>query len=52
MANEPDNLVLVQVREIRATVAEHSKQLERFDQVDKRFTGSTSRSLAVLSVSV
>ena len=37
MANEPDNLVLVQLREIRATLAEHSKQLERFDQVDKRF---------------
>lgn len=41
MANEPDNLVLVQLREIRATQAEHSAQFalinERFAQVDKRF---------------
>jgi hypothetical protein len=52
MANEPDNLVLIQLREIRATLAEHSALLaehsallagqshvmkERFDQVDKRF---------------
>src|SRR5262245_5730287 len=41
MANEANNLVLVQVREIRATLAEHSAQFvrmnERFDQLDKRF---------------
>ena len=41
MANEPDNLVLVQLREIRATLAEHSARFdrmdERFDQLDKRF---------------
>jgi len=34
MANEPDNLVLAQLREIRATQAEHSA---RFAQIDKRF---------------
>lgn len=34
MANGPDNLVLVQLREIRVTLAEHSG---RFDQIDKRF---------------
>jgi hypothetical protein len=34
MANEADNLVLVQLREIRATLVEHSA---RFDQIDKRF---------------
>jgi hypothetical protein len=41
MANEPDNLVLVQLREIRATQAEHSAQFalvnERFARVDRRF---------------
>jgi hypothetical protein len=38
MANEPDNLVLIQLREIRATLAEHSTFMkERFDQIDKRF---------------
>jgi uncharacterized coiled-coil protein SlyX len=41
MANEIDNLVLLQLREIRATLAEHSAQFvqmnERFDQLDKRF---------------
>ncbi len=38
MANEPDNLVLIQLREIRATLAENSVLMkERFDQVDKRF---------------
>lgn len=38
MANEPDNLVLMQLREIRATQAEHSALMkERFDQIDKRF---------------
>jgi hypothetical protein len=42
---EPDNLVLIQLRDIRATLAEHSAQFvrleqrfcERFDQLDKRF---------------
>ena len=41
MANEPDNLILIQLREIRTTLAEHSAQFvrmnERFDQLDKRF---------------
>jgi len=41
MANEPDNLVLVHLREIRATQADHSALMqelkERFDQIDKRF---------------
>ena len=45
MANEPDNLVLIQLCEIRATLAEHSAQSarmeerfnERFNQLDKRF---------------
>ncbi len=41
MANEPDNLVLVQLREIRATLLEHSARFDqfdkRFDQLDKRF---------------
>jgi hypothetical protein len=41
MANEPDNLVLTQLREIRATLDEHSAQFvrmnERFEQLDKRF---------------
>jgi hypothetical protein len=45
MANEPDNLVLVQLREIRATLAAHSARFDqieqrferRFDQLDKRF---------------
>jgi chromosome segregation ATPase len=34
MANESDNLVLVHLREIRATLAEHSA---RFDRMDDRF---------------
>jgi len=34
VADESDNLVLVQLREIRATLAEHTS---RFDQVDRRF---------------
>jgi hypothetical protein len=34
MANESENLVLVQLREIRATLAEHSA---RFDRIDERF---------------
>jgi tetrahydromethanopterin S-methyltransferase subunit G len=34
MANESDNLVLIQLGEIRATLADHSA---RFDQMDKRF---------------
>jgi len=41
MADEPDNLVLFQLREIRATLAEHSARFDRmdtrFDQLDKRF---------------
>jgi hypothetical protein len=41
MANEPDNLVLVQLREIRATQVEHSARFDRIDkglgQMDKRF---------------
>jgi hypothetical protein len=38
MANEPDNLVLVQLREIRATLAEHSALMkEGFGQIGKRF---------------
>jgi hypothetical protein len=41
MADEPDNLVLVQLREIRTTLADHSKRFdrmdERFDRIDKRF---------------
>jgi hypothetical protein len=41
MANEPDNLVLVHLREIRATLADHSARFDRmdgrFDQLDKRF---------------
>ena len=34
MAKEPDNLVLVHLREIRSKLDDHDK---RFDQVDKRF---------------
>jgi archaellum component FlaC len=34
MANEPDHLILVHLREIRATLAEHSA---RFDRIDERF---------------
>jgi hypothetical protein len=56
MANEPDNLVLVQLREIRATLAEHSALLgehsalmkEGFSQIDKRvedFHALTSHTL-------
>jgi ABC-type transporter Mla subunit MlaD len=41
MANEPDNLVLVHLREIRATLAEHSSRFDRIDehfaQIDDRF---------------
>jgi midasin (ATPase involved in ribosome maturation) len=41
MANEPDNLVLAHLREIRATLSEHSahsaRMNERFNQLDKRF---------------
>jgi predicted nuclease with TOPRIM domain len=41
MANEPDNLILVHLREIRATLAEHSARFdridERFAQIDERF---------------
>jgi chromosome segregation ATPase len=34
MANEPDNLILLHLREIRATLADHSA---RFDRIDERF---------------
>jgi predicted nuclease with TOPRIM domain len=34
MANEPDNLILLHLGEIRATLAEHSA---RFDRIDERF---------------
>ena len=34
MADEPENMVLVQLREIRAKLAEHDK---RFDHLEKRF---------------
>jgi tetrahydromethanopterin S-methyltransferase subunit G len=41
MANDPDNLVLVQLREIRATQGEHTAlfgQLEkRLEEMDRRF---------------
>ncbi|HEY1245694.1 MAG TPA: hypothetical protein VGF29_12790 [Hyphomicrobiaceae bacterium] len=41
MAYEPDNLVLLQLREIRATLAGHSSRFdrieERFGKIDKRF---------------
>jgi hypothetical protein len=41
MAAEPDNLVLIQLREIRTTLAEHSARFDqmnaRFDSIDKRF---------------
>jgi chromosome segregation ATPase len=41
MANEPDNLVLVQLHEIRATLAEHTGEFaevrKRFDKLDRRF---------------
>jgi hypothetical protein len=36
MANEPDNLVLQMLREIRARLDKHE---ERFDKMDKRFDG-------------
>ena len=41
MAEEPENLVVVQLREIRATLSEHSSRFdrvdERFDRIDRRF---------------
>jgi hypothetical protein len=38
MANEPDHLVLVQLREVRAMLAERFAQVdERFAQMDRRF---------------
>jgi tetrahydromethanopterin S-methyltransferase subunit G len=41
MANEPDNLVLAHLREIRSMQVNHSAQFaqinERLDQMDKRF---------------
>jgi hypothetical protein len=36
MANETDNLILAQLREIRATLTDHGK---RFDAIDRRFDG-------------
>ena len=40
MANEPDNLILLHLREIRATLAEHSA---RFDRIDERFAQVEAR---------
>jgi hypothetical protein len=38
MANEPDNLVLIQLREVRSELQEIRVVMkERFDQMDKRF---------------
>jgi archaellum component FlaC len=41
MTNEPDNLILVHLREIRATLAQHSARFDRIDdrfaQIDERF---------------
>jgi tetrahydromethanopterin S-methyltransferase subunit G len=37
MANEPDNLVLIQLREIRASHTERFNHIdERFDRIEKR----------------
>jgi len=40
MAKEPDNLVLKMLRDIRATIDEHTKLFEkaekRFDKIDKK----------------
>ena len=40
MADEPDNLVLVHLREIRAKLEEHDRRFDsmekRFDKLDKR----------------
>ena len=40
MANEPDNLILLHLREIRATLAEHSAC---FDRIDERFAQVEAR---------
>ena len=40
MANDPNNLVLVQLREIRATLERFDEMDKRFDQLDKRFEDS------------
>ena len=40
MANDADNLVLTQLREIRATLAGHSA---RFDRIDERFAEMDER---------
>ena len=37
MADEPENLVLVQLRDIRAKLGEIDELKRRFDLVDKRF---------------
>ena len=36
MAREPDNIVLRRLREIRATLDEHSKQLEALPRIEKQ----------------
>ena len=55
MANGPDNLVLVQLREIRATQTEHSARFDRIDkrldQMDKRFEDFHALTNHTLSVS-
>jgi hypothetical protein len=47
MANEPDNLILLHLREIRTTLAEHSARFdgidERFAQIDERFAQMDAR---------
>ena len=49
MANEPDNLVLIQLREVRSELQEIRVVMkERFDQIDKRvedFHALTSHTL-------
>jgi hypothetical protein len=40
MANAPDNLILVHLREIRAALAEHSA---RFDRIDEPFAHMEAR---------
>jgi len=36
MAKEPDNIVLRRLREIRATLDEHSKQLQALPRIEKQ----------------
>jgi|SRR5688500_8118910 chromosome segregation ATPase len=40
MANEPDNLILLHLRELRATLADHTA---RFDRIDERFAQMDAR---------